>query len=59
MELHDRQPGIVVAAILPAVLSTLVVTSRSLRKVKRRPIYISRTGVITAETLMGLSVVSI
>jgi hypothetical protein len=57
MVLPGKQPGLLVAVIVPALLSTLVVIARSMSKVKRRPDYISKTGAITAETLLIASVV--
>jgi len=57
MGLSGKQIGLLVAVIVPALLSTLVVVARSLRKVKRRPSYISRTGALAAEVLLILSVV--
>jgi hypothetical protein len=59
MPLQGKQPGLLVAVIVPALLSTLVVIARSMRKFKRRPSYISKTGAITAEALLILSVVSL
>jgi hypothetical protein len=49
MVLPGKQPGLLVAVIVPALLSTLVVIARSMSKVKRRPDYISKTGAITSE----------
>ena len=57
MVLPGKQPGLLAAVIVPAGISTLVVIARSKRKVKRRPDYISKTGAITAETLLIASVV--
>ena len=57
MALTGKQPGLLVAVIVPAFLSTLVVVARSMRKVKRRPSYISKAGTLTAEILLILSVV--
>jgi hypothetical protein len=57
MVLPGKQPGLLVAVVVPATLSTLVVIARSMRKVKRRPDYISETGAIAAETLLIASVV--
>jgi hypothetical protein len=57
MMLPGKQPGLLVAVIVPAFLSTLVVIARSMRKVKRRPDHISKTGAFTAETLLIASVV--
>jgi hypothetical protein len=57
MVLPGKQPDLVAAVIIPATLSTLVVIARSMRKVKRRPDYISKTGAIAAETLLIASVV--
>jgi hypothetical protein len=57
MVLPGKQPGLIAAVVVPAALSTLVVIARSMRKVKRRPDYISKTGAITAETLLITSVV--
>jgi len=59
MVLPGKQPGLLVAVIVPALLSTLVVVARSMRKVKRRPEHISKTGAFTAETLLIASVVSL
>lgn len=58
MVLPGKQPGLLAAVIVPAFLSTLVVIARFMRKVRRRPSYISRAGVLTAEILLILSVVS-
>ena len=58
MVLPGKQPGLLVAVIVPAFLSTLVVIARSMRKVKRRPSHISKAGAFTAETLLIASVVS-
>lgn len=57
MGLSGKQPGLLVAVIVPALLSTLVVIARSLSKVKRRPSYISKSGAIAAEILLIASVV--
>lgn len=57
MGLSGKQPGLLVTEIVPALLSTLVVIVRSMRKVKRRPSYISKKGALAAETLLVLSVV--
>ena len=59
MSLTDRQPGVVAVAIVPSILSTLVVILRALRKVKSRPSHVNRVGVFTAETLLVASVVSL
>lgn len=59
MVLPGKQPGLLVAVIVPALLSTLVVIVRSTRKVKRRPSYISRPAALTAEILLIASVVGI
>lgn len=58
MALEDRQTRLVVAAILPVLLSTIVVCIRATRKVKRRPTFISKIGALTAEILIVASVVS-
>lgn len=57
MGLPGKQPGLLVAVIVPALLSTLVVIARSLSKVKRRPLYISKSGAVAAEILLIASVV--
>jgi hypothetical protein len=57
MGLSGKQPGLLVAVIVPALLSTIVVVARSLSKVKRRPSYISKTGALAAEILLIASVV--
>jgi hypothetical protein len=57
MMLPGKQPGLIISVVVPASISTLVVIARSMRKVKRRPDYISKTGAITAETLLIASVV--
>jgi hypothetical protein len=57
MGLSGKQPGLLVAVIVPALLSTIVVIARSLSKVKRRPSYISKTGALAAEILLIASVV--
>ena len=57
MGLSGKQPGLLVAVIVPALLSTLVVIARSMSKVKRRPSYISKTGALIAEVLLIASVV--
>jgi hypothetical protein len=59
MVLPGKQPGLVASVVVPAALSTLVVIARSMRKVKRRPDYISKTGAIAAETLLIASVVCV
>jgi hypothetical protein len=59
MVLPGKQPGLLVAVIVPAFLSTLIVVARSMRKVKRRPKYISRAGALTAESLLIASVVCV
>jgi hypothetical protein len=59
MVLPGKQPGLLVAVIVPAFLSTLIVVARSMRKVKRRPKYISKAGAIAAESLLIASVVCI
>jgi membrane associated rhomboid family serine protease len=58
MVLPGKQPGLLVAVIVPAFLSTLVVIARSMRKVKRRPDHISKAGAFAAETLLIASVAS-
>lgn len=57
MVLPGKQPGLLVAVILPALLSTVVVIARFTRKLKRRPSYISKAGALSAEILMVASVV--
>jgi len=57
MRLSGKQPGLLVAVIVPALLSTFVVIARSMSKVKRRPSYISKTGALVAEVLLIASVV--
>lgn len=57
MGLSGKQPGLLVAVIVPALLSTFVVIARSMSKVKRRPSYISKTGALVAEVLLIASVV--
>jgi len=57
MVLSGKQPGLLLAVIVPAFLSTLVVIARSMRKVKRRPTHVSKTRAFTAETLLIASVV--
>jgi hypothetical protein len=57
MMLPGKQPGLIISVVVPASISTLVVIARSMRKVERRPDYISKTGAITAETLLIASVV--
>jgi hypothetical protein len=57
MGLSGKQPGLLVAVIVPALLSTFVVIARSMSKVKRRPSYISKTGALAAEILLVASVV--
>ncbi|KAH9824598.1 G-protein-coupled receptor [Teratosphaeria destructans] len=58
MTLYGKQPGLLVAVFLPAVLSTLVILFRTTRKMKRMPKHISKYGAITAEALIILGVVS-
>jgi hypothetical protein len=59
MGLSGKQPGVLVAVIVPALLSTIVVIARSLSKVKRKPSYISKTGALAAEILLVASVVGV
>jgi hypothetical protein len=59
MGLHGKQPGLLVAVILPVLLSTIVVVVRSTRKTLRLPPYISKSGAVAAESLLILSVVSL
>jgi len=59
MGLSGKQPGLLVAVIVLALLSTFVVVARSMSKVKRRPSYISKTGAVAAEVLLVASVVNI
>jgi hypothetical protein len=57
MVLPGKQPGLLMAVIVPAFLSTLIVVTRSIRKVKRRLKYISRAGALAAKSLLIVSVV--
>jgi ABC-type transport system involved in cytochrome c biogenesis permease component len=57
--LPRKQPGLLIAVIVPVFLSTLIVVARSMRKVKRRPKYISKAGALAAESLLIASVVCI
>jgi hypothetical protein len=59
MGLSGKQPGLLIAVIVPALLSTIVVIARSLSKVKRRPSYISKTGALAAEILLVAAVVDL
>jgi hypothetical protein len=59
MGLSGKQPGLLVAVIVPALLSTIVAIARSLSKVKRRPSYISKTGALAAEILLVAAVVDL
>jgi hypothetical protein len=57
--LPGKQPGLLVAVIFPVFLSTPVVVARSIRKVKRRPKYISKAGALIAESLLIASVICV
>jgi hypothetical protein len=59
MGLSGKQPGVLVAVIVPALLSIIVVIARSLSKVKRKPSYISKTGALAAEILLVAPVVGV
>jgi hypothetical protein len=59
MGLSGKQPGLLIAVIVPALLSTIVAIARSLSKVKRRPSYISKTGALAAEILLVAAVVDL
>jgi hypothetical protein len=59
MLLPGKQPGLLVAVIVPVFLSTPVVVARSMRKVKGRPKYISKAGALIAESLLIASVVCV